>query len=349
MRRITFFALIIMFSFIGKSFAIDVPPPPIDIDISNSNFEVIDSTQFRIRQLIASDYPDSYWVDFLWNADQLSFEPTNVGEETSTHGKHRVAIVDKSGKYYSDPVAAMNDIASWCGTPSETNTCLLKILPGIYQISRALIMTEYVDIEGSGEGVTKIIGFNSPIMNCSPNAEMRALTIELSSTEHAEAIICNPTAIGGVDDDDLDARFTNVTLIVSGGSGYNNGFVSIDPGFLNPPRKDLKLTNVTISVSGNGEQNSGIYTELTKVIMENVTITVSGGQSNVGLFVISSAIVKNSTIKAPTAIDSGSSGHLWTRLFITSTLLDGSVKGTGSITCAGVYDENFTFYANTCP
>jgi hypothetical protein len=322
MRRITFFALIIMFSFIGKSFAIDVPPPPIDIDISNSNFEVIDSTQFRIRQLIASDYPDSYWVDFLWNADQLSFEPTNVGEETSTHGKHRVAIVDKSGKYYSDPV---------------------------YQISRALIMTEYVDIEGSGEGVTKIIGFNSPIMNCSPNAEMRALTIELSSTEHAEAIICNPTAIGGVDDDDLDARFTNVTLIVSGGSGYNNGFVSIDPGFLNPPRKDLKLTNVTISVSGNGEQNSGIYTELTKVIMENVTITVSGGQSNVGLFVISSAIVKNSTIKAPTAIDSGSSGHLWTRLFITSTLLDGSVKGTGSITCAGVYDENFTFYANTCP
>jgi hypothetical protein len=100
MKKITFFILVLLIFFIGISFAIDVPSPPIDIDISNSSFENIDSTQFRIRQLTAPDYSGSYWVDFLWNADQLTFEPTNVGEEVSSYGKHRVAIVDKSGKYY---------------------------------------------------------------------------------------------------------------------------------------------------------------------------------------------------------------------------------------------------------
>jgi hypothetical protein len=68
--------------------------PPIDVDISNSSFEKIDSTQFRRRQLIAPDYQGSYWVDFLWNPDLLNFEPANVGE---TYGyiiivDHRIPI-----------------------------------------------------------------------------------------------------------------------------------------------------------------------------------------------------------------------------------------------------------------
>jgi hypothetical protein len=163
MKKIFFFILVLLTSFIEKPFAIDVPPPPIEIDISNSNFEVIDSTQFRVRQLTAPDYSGTYWVDFLWNPEQLLFEPTNVGEETSaSSGQHKVAIVDKSGKYYSNPVEAMNDIATWCGKPAETNLCLLKILPGIYDIgSNTLQMNHYVDIEGSGENVTKIKGNGS--------------------------------------------------------------------------------------------------------------------------------------------------------------------------------------------
>ena len=34
-----------------------------------------------------------------------------------------------------------------------------------------------------------------------------------------------------------------------------------------------------------------------------------------------------------------------------SQLADGpiSLEGAGSATCAGVWDENYTFYPNTCP
>lgn len=59
-------AFLLLTSF-GKSFAVDVPPAPIQIDVSNSTFEKVDSSQFRIRNLAAPDYPGTYWVDFLWN------------------------------------------------------------------------------------------------------------------------------------------------------------------------------------------------------------------------------------------------------------------------------------------
>ena len=50
---------------------------------------------------------------------------------------------------------------------------------------------------------------------------------------------------------------------------------------------------------------------------------------------------------ATTAAVSSSSSFIAS---IAATSLEvGSVSSAGTLTCAGVYDENFTFYPDTCP
>ena len=322
-----------------------VPPPPIDIDISNSSFEKIDSTKFRIRDLVAPAYPGSYWVDFLWDRDQLLFQPTGVGEETSSPFGIKVAFVSKNGEHYSDPVAAMNDIASWCGTPSETNPCLVKILPGVYDIgTNTLQMQPYVDIEGSGEKVTKIrgnVGSNdSPdvgVIN-SANAEIRFVTAENTGGSNYSIAISSY---------DINTKITNVTIVASGGVVKNYGFYSAY-FFMPLPATLLNMTNVTINTSG-GSSNYGVYKEHNPmgaypIKMENVAITSDMGEANYGIYANEGTRINNSTIKAGTVIyNSGGT------IGVTNTLIDGLVSGPGTTKCAGVYDENFTFYANTCP
>jgi hypothetical protein len=341
-KQILFISLIFTLSFTIISFAIDVPPPPIDIDISNSSFEKVDSTSFRVRQLIAPDYPGTYWVDFLWNPDLLNFEPTNVGEETNSYGKHRVAIVDKSGKFYSNPIAAMNDIDTWCGTPSETNPCLLKILPGVYDIgSNTLQMNHFVDIEGSGENVTKIKGNSGTngVISARNGAEYRFLTVENTGGGSDYSIAIDADQI-------LDLNITNMTIIASGGI---QGNIGLESGFRfeAPHHPGVKLMNVTINVSGDAV-NYGIYKSgFGPYILElkNVSITTTGGISNYGIFTNGGTRIDGSKIKANIATYNQSGISLG----ITNTLIDGSVKGFGPTKCAGVYDENFTFYADTCP
>ncbi len=68
-------------------------------------------------------------------------------------------VVAKSGGDYTDPVAAMNAVTTWCGTPSAINPCLIKIMPGVYDLGAGtLFLHSYVDIDGSGENNTVIKG-----------------------------------------------------------------------------------------------------------------------------------------------------------------------------------------------
>lgn len=77
---------------------------------------------------------------------------TQLGSKTP---KYKTAYVyvgapDSNGEY-TLPTTAMTNLATWCGTPSATNTCLLEILPGVYTVTSALIMQAYVDIESRGK------------------------------------------------------------------------------------------------------------------------------------------------------------------------------------------------------
>jgi len=63
----------------------------------------------------------------------------------------------------------MTDRASWCGVPSITNPCLMKIMPGIYNLPTTLPLISYIDIEGSGRNITVLsrnnTGFSGGIIS----------------------------------------------------------------------------------------------------------------------------------------------------------------------------------------
>ncbi len=94
-----------------------------------------------------------------------------------------------------DPIASGTNLRNALAnipSPSSTNRWLLKIEPGIYQLQgNALAMRPWVDIEGSGIGVTTI-RLSSPTIpgvstiSGASNTELRMLTVE--ATENAIAM-----------------------------------------------------------------------------------------------------------------------------------------------------------------
>ena len=329
----------------------------------------------------------------------------------------KVAFVDKGGGYYPDPITAMNDLASWCGTPSATNPCLLKTMPGVYDIgTNSLQMQAYVDIEGSGENVTKIrgnvAGITSGLVKGVSNAELRDITVENSGAGVTKVAIfnlsaspkmMNVTAIasGGtnnyavINDTSSSPVMTNFTATGSGGTNANYGIYNdttssptiknsvitgsggtSTTGIYNFSNSSPTMTNVMVTASGGTTENYGVandsssssaMTDVTVIAsggidtygvfnysssptMTNVTVTASGGTFSYGVYnLFSSSTVKidHSVIKGTTNTIYNDSGNT---IRVGNTRLDGgAVNNSGTLTCAGVYDENYTFYASTCP
>ena len=82
-----------------------------------------------------------------------------LGDDAVTPGKisynRNVIIVAPTGGDFTSPVAALASITD----ASESNPYLVKLMPGLYNIGGgSVIMKEYVDLEGSGEIVTCIVG-----------------------------------------------------------------------------------------------------------------------------------------------------------------------------------------------
>jgi hypothetical protein len=171
----------------------------------------------------------------------------------------KVAVVAKSGGDYPDPVSAMSNRGTWCGTASAANPCLLKIMPGEYDLGTAnLTMQPYIDIEGSGENVTKIRSGTSAqgVVNGADNAEIRLLSIE---------------HVGGV---------------------------ALARGFYNDSTSP-KMYRLTISVSGGTSGNFAVYNRSSSPQMSHLTITAAGPSTNYGLFVdLSTLAFKNLNVSS---------------------------------------------------
>lgn len=299
----------------------------------------------------------------------------------------KITLVDTSGNNYADPAEAMNDLDAWCGTPSSTNPCLVKILPGVYDIgSTSLQMQDYVDIAGSGENVTKITGnisgLSTGIIEGADNAELRLLTVEN---------IGGGSDKNGIYNNSASPKITGVTAIASGGSsGPNSGIYnnSSSPIIMNVTARasgggsnygvfnnssSPTMTNVTAVISGGGP-NHGVYNNSSSPFMNGLTVTVTGGGDNYGIYNNSSTpAMMNvtvsstgggsnygvyttdplSTVEINHSVISGDDFSIFTD--ISSTTLVGNTKlvgpsgGTGTNTCALVYDDTFTFYLGTCP
>ncbi|MGE5894641.1 MAG: hypothetical protein ACM34I_11345 [bacterium] len=288
----------------------------------------------------------------------------------------KVAVVAQSGGDYTDPVAAMNDHATWCGTPSATNPCLLKIMPGIYDIQASpLQMKECIDVEGSGENVTTIIGeitdcINGAV-NGASNSELRMLTIENRGIPGGINGSCAYTV--GIWNRTASLRITNAKVIVSAQSDYDYGIRSTDSS-------SLVLSNVAVVVSGADGHNIGVMNYLSSsTSMNNVDIVINGGDRAVGIetgvgdcmvtmrnvSVSVASITEGQTIGV--AVNGGITkiensvitiGPSWwhytisavpNSVFVANTRLEGGSIYQPGVKCAGVYDGDFNFYANSCP
>jgi len=242
---------------------------------------------------------------------------------SGSYGK--VSVVAKSGGDYITPINAMSDIASWCGVPSASNRCLLKIMPGIYIVTpSSLQMQSYVDIEGSGENITVIAGSLSSasagIVNGANNAEIRFLTVENTGTGTDVNAIYN----AGVSPD-----ITEVTAVVSGGY-FGRGIYNLS--------SNAVMNNIKITVSG-ADWAFGMENSSSTLTIRNGIIDVSGLTEGDGIYSYGTGSVEimNSKVKGSDAsISTGA------RTFVANTILDGMVGAPPStITCAGAYNANY--------
>jgi hypothetical protein len=260
-----------------------------------------------------------------------------------------VATVAPKGGDYTNPAVAMDDLAIWCGVPSAANPCLLKIFPGSYDVeSNSVVMQSYVDIEGSGENVTTIIGdvgtsgsVRQGVLVGASNSEIRSLTVINNASSGNDAV--------GISYEFKSPNILHVTAKASGGTDTNIGV------YINSGASPLTLTHVTAEGAG-GTNSYGIeYVDCVPTLTNVTAKAIGGSNQSYGVFDSNDA-GGHSTIEH--SVLSGTTGSLLSvgfgSAYIASTRLEGIVKVGGDPNnlppaCAGVYDAAFTFYASTCP
>jgi len=185
----------------------------------------------------------------------------------------KVSVVAQSGGEFTSPDTAMASVASWCGTPSETNPCLLKIMPGVYDLAGStLSMQPYVDIEGSGELNTVITTAtnNSSLgtVNGANNAEIRHLTVKNTGTG---------INVYAFQNNNSSPWMTHITANAITSTGQNAHGVSNS-------NSSPVMTNLTIVASGGSNNTFGIRNNASSPIMTNVTANVTGGVNCYGIY-----------------------------------------------------------------
>lgn len=254
-------------------------------------------------------------------ADRLYAQPPNV------------IIVAPAGGQFTSIQAALDSITQ----ATALNPYLIEVAPGVY--SESIVMKPYVDIQGSGEGVTKITAQGSTVMTNATvmgasHAEIRALTIENTGGQNFATAISNVAA---------SPRLTHVTVVAS-----NDSFAH---GLINEAAAPI-LTNVTLSATGNYAY--GLVDHRSLPLIQDSTIDVSGTTNAFGVYgyvdldgVPYTVTIRNSNIASTGHTLYGQLGYATHVAF--SRLAGGPAFGGGAMICAGVYDENDVFYASTCP
>jgi hypothetical protein len=166
----------------------------------------------------------------------------------------------------ADPVAAgrvLRQTVAGIVDASASNPYLVKIEPGIYDLeAHSVFMRPYVDIEGSGEGITTItsaLGTGSGTVVGVNNSELRYLTVKNTGEPGQQVVaIFSETA---------SPRLSHVTAFASGGS-----------------------------------ENYGIHTSNGNPVLSYVTSTATGGGQSFGIANYNSVMtVLNSTFGAADA------------------------------------------------
>ena len=199
----------------------------------------------------------------------------------------------------SNLLAALSAVQNANPTPGPTTPYVLKIEPGVYDLgSQAFPMRSFVDVEGSGEGVTTI-----------------------TSTAYSGGATPGTGTVVGADNAEL--RF----LTVANTSGNGNA-VALYDSLVSP-----RITRVTLSATASGTANGyGVWDSSSSPTLDNVSIAVDGtaagsATADVGIDASSSSpTVRDTTILVTT----NNLNNTGTGLFITGS----SQPTLGNVTIA---------------
>jgi hypothetical protein len=213
-------------------------------------------------------------------------------------------IVAKSGGDFNTITAALASITD----ATDTKRYLIKVAPGEY-IER-VTMKQFVDIEGSGEQVTKIRytqanpgNLDNGTLVGANDCEVRFLTVSSIGGTHSVAIynfnssmrMTHVTAVGlgGVNNYGVFNSYASgvMTDVTAKGEGGSQTF-----GVFNNSSSTLQMKNVSIEASG-GTTNYGVFNSSSSLQMMELSITLSEGIDNYGIEnYISSPVMKDITI-----------------------------------------------------
>ena len=167
---------------------------------------------------------------------------------------------------------------------SAANRYLIKVAPGTYTETSAVVLKDYVDLEGSGEGTTTITcacgGDISPVVD----ASSAAMVVGVAEPLHTEVRHLSVSNTGtkpystGIRTSNVDASVSllHVTVTVGGGTIESVGLANI---FSSPTMND-----VTATASGNASTKRGIYNSQSSPIINNSSaMATGGGTSNIAV------------------------------------------------------------------
>ena len=138
-----------------------------------------------------------------------------------------VIVVAKSGGDFTDPIAAVNSITD----ASDDNPYLVKIMPGVYDLSGTISIRNNIDVVGSGENVTKFrqnsgattVYFNQSAYSIAndipPRASLKNLSIE-STVAPSRSIVEMVMASPVIEHVTIASQFGGVGSISAWGSPY---------------------------------------------------------------------------------------------------------------------------------
>lgn len=232
------------------------------------------------------------------------------------------------GGFYAEPYTAMTDLPNWCPSPDESSPCLLKLMPGVYDIGTSVLATQpWVAIEGSGVDVT-IIRLESALQPA-PNAEVRSLTLEFTADP------------GGplVDIQNGDVRISHVSIEADvGGAPDVVKILGMGPD----PLEGIALRDVTISLAeGVGLRNERANTTFSDLAIRSQG---AGGSPWTGLFISdSSPLVSGLSIQftAPSGVqfvgirNQGNSDPA-----MTDTKIQAAFTGGGGGSLTGIWNQD---------
>jgi len=239
-------------------------------------------------------------VDFSGTGSAITASRSDHKHDDLYRKKYaKVAVVAQSGGDYTNPIGAINEILSWCGTPSKENPCLVKIMPGEYQLSAEyLVMQPYLDIEGSGENATRIkgnIGTIGVVVGAS-NAAIRYLTVENTgggenaigiynywaspSISHVTVrVVSGVSEAYGIWNGDYSSPSINDVSITSLGSKKSYGIYNYSAA-----NATVHDTEIYVAVGGELSDNYGIYNYESNPIIKNIKIRAENGLNNYGIY-----------------------------------------------------------------